>query len=193
MAFPIKVICFISGLQTHLGLLCLEPSAAEAPSSPEPKWKPARTRRGHGPPTPNKAEVPRPEGLGLSPSWGLLPTQPCLHPSPSPDLAVLGEAYRAHSWERVLCRGHSQWVRADTSSCAPQDPFHSSLTPSLSGGPEIFWRKGRLYKFEQTPHPWRSPTASKEMREARPHQLSASARPLTLTALERKGWLLGAA
>lgn len=193
MAFPIKVICFISGLQTHLGLLCLEPSAAEAPSSPEPKWKPARTRRGHGPPTPNKAEVPRPEGLGLSPSWGLLPTQPCLHPSPSPDLAVLGEAYRAHSWERVLCRGHSQWVRADTSSCAPQDPFHSSLTPSLSGGPEIFWRKGRLYKFEQTPNPWRSPTASKEMREARPHQLSPSARPLTLTALERKGWLLGAA
>lgn len=173
-AFPIKVICFISGLQTHLGLLCLEPSAVEAPSSPEPKRKPAWTRRGQGPPTPNKAEVPRPEGLGLSPSWGLLPTQPRLHP-PSPDLAVLGEAYRADSWEQVFC-----------------DPFHSPLTSSLTSGPEI-WREGRLYKFEQTPHPWRSSTATKEIREVRPRQLSASSRPLTLTALERKGWLLGAA
>lgn len=34
MAFPIKVVCFISGLQTHLGLLCSEPSKSGGPVQP---------------------------------------------------------------------------------------------------------------------------------------------------------------
>lgn len=63
MAFPIKVICFISGLQTHLGLLSSELSKSRGPSRPLSRRKPAWTRHRLAPSAHNKPGGPGRRGV----------------------------------------------------------------------------------------------------------------------------------
>lgn len=70
-------------------------------------------------------------------------------------------------------------------------PGSTSIHPSPQSErwSEIFWREGRLYKFEQTPtlgaapQPW-------EIREARPHQLCLRQAP-NFDSLGKKGLAFG--
>lgn len=91
MAFPIKVICFISGLQTYLGLLCSELSKRRGPVKPSARAEagvdPAQA--GALPPSGLASFGQRGLGPGLSPLWDLLCTQPRPHPSPCLALVLL--------------------------------------------------------------------------------------------------------
>ena len=153
MAFPIKVICFISGLQTHLGLLCWEPSKVEAPSSPGPRRKQLQTRPGRAPPDAQQ---------GCSPLHGVSsPLSPVPIPLPAPPwLFLVGPEARTLRADAPEGSWSVGWAGAPGGAPYPVLP-----TPTLRGGPAVFWREACPYKFAQTPCPWCT----------RPGQLSASA------------------
>lgn len=103
MAFPIKVVCFISGLQTHLGLLCSEPSKSRGPVRPaalaeagvDPAWA--------GTPDSQQGLGPRGwRGRGAQPlplGGGVCSPLPSARASPSPARAAL---VVGDSWELML-------------------------------------------------------------------------------------------
>lgn len=80
MAFPIKVICFISDLQTHLGLLCSELSKSRGPVKPSAQAEAGVDPAQAGTLPPTRLESLGQRGLGpsLSLSWDLLCAQPRL-------------------------------------------------------------------------------------------------------------------
>lgn len=136
MAFPIKVICFISGLQTYLGLLCSEFSKSRGPVKPSARAEagvdPAQA--GARPPPGLESFGQRGLGPGLSPLRELLCTQP--RPILLPALLQsfsMGPQGRLPSANALKGQWSVGWGRH--ASCAPGDPCHSPL--SL---PDIFWK-----------------------------------------------------
>lgn len=71
MAFPIKVICFISDLQTHLGLLCSELSKSRGPVKPSAQAEAGVDQAQAGTLPPTRLESLGQRGLGPSLSHGI--------------------------------------------------------------------------------------------------------------------------
>lgn len=129
MAFPIKVICFSSGLYTHLGLLCSEPSSLgrgrHGPRGCRPLHAPNRVGgQGHG-----DWPLHRRPALGpvLPPLWPPWHAQACalslVDPQPPSEEA------------------------ASNQSAGEAQPLPSPLEGILSiqfGNPKTFWPEGSV-------------------------------------------------